>query len=151
MLSTIVGANHFCRMWCVCVISVPKIYKKVPSVYFSFNMGMCFLQCVFSIQMQYNIQSAIYTSRNCLHILIRPWFRDCCSLIPFFFFFFVYLCQCHEYSCCLLMSPPSPLLSPFSSLYFVCWVIGKSVLWCTRFEKVGFKKRKKEKEKKNCR
>jgi len=64
-----VGANHFCRMLCVWLYS--RIFK-VPPVSL-FNMGMCFLQCVFSIQMQYNIQSAIYTSRNCLHILIRPW------------------------------------------------------------------------------
>lgn len=73
--STIVGAKHFCRM--LCVIYNPKT-SKVPLIPL-FNTGMCFLQCVFSIQMQYNIQSAIYTSRNCLHILIRPWFRDCCS------------------------------------------------------------------------
>lgn len=109
MLSTIVGANHFCRMSCVCVVTIPN-FSKVPLI--SLLIWACAFYSIFvmfSIQMQYNIQSAIYTSRNCLHI-IRPWFRDCCSspfyfVLGLFFFFWVYLCQCHESSCHLLMSP----------------------------------------------
>lgn len=138
------GVNHFCRMLCVCVWLQSQEFK-VPLISL-FNMGMCFLRCVFSIQMQYNIQSAIYiwisisiyTSRNCLHVLIRPWFRDCCSSPLFVFFIFdfsVYLCQCHESSCHLLM------FSPFSPNCCVLSYIGKCVLWCTQFEKVGFRKR----------
>lgn len=74
-LSTIMGANHFAD-YCVCVDIIPTF--KVPLISL-FNVLMCFLQCVFSIQMQYNIESAIYAYRNCLHIFIRPWIRDCCS------------------------------------------------------------------------
>lgn len=100
-----------------CVIMIPKCSRYH---WFHFLIWACAFYSVFSIQMQYNIQSAIYTSRNCLHILIRPWVRDCCSS-PFLS---IYASVMNAH---VPPSFPSPTL---------CWVIGKYVLWCTQFEQL---------------
>lgn len=102
--STIMGCNHFCRMCVTCGYN-PK-FTKVPPITL-FNVGMCFLQCVFLSKCNTIFKVPyiyIYTSRNCLHLNIRPWFRDCCNS-PFF----VYICQCPDKAFChLLMCPPLP-------------------------------------------
>lgn len=75
--STIMGCNHFCRMCVTCGYN-PK-FTKVPLISL-FNVGMCFLRCVFLSKCNTIFKVPyIYTSRNCLHLNIRPWFRDCCN------------------------------------------------------------------------
>lgn len=108
--STITGCNHFCRMCVTCGYN-PE-FTKVPLISL-FNVGMCFLRCVFlskcnTIFKVPYIYLYIYTSRNCLHLNIRPWFRDCCNS-PFLSISASVLIKLFV-TCSCVPLPPSPTL-----------------------------------------
>lgn len=108
-LSTIMGANHFCRVLCVYVVIIPT--SKVPLISL-FNVVTCFLRCVFSIQMQYNIKSAIYMHIETAYTSLLGLGLEIAAVSLFSFFFFS------------LFMPVSEFLSPaFAPSHSMCSVI----------------------------
>lgn len=104
------GANHFCRMSCVCVVTIPN-FSKVPLI--SLLIWACAFCSIFCFvfypnAIQYS-KCHIYVQKLPTHYqalvqrLLQFAFLFCFGFVCFFFW--VYLCQCHESSCHLLMSP----------------------------------------------
>lgn len=91
---------------CMCGYN-PKFFQGTTD--FSFNMGMCFLQYFCFLSKCNTIFKVPYIRLETAYTLLGLGLEIAAVRLSILFwvcfFFWVYLCQCHESSCHLLMSP----------------------------------------------